>query len=183
MKSMTDVLQVTGGRNGYGAKLANIFSTEFIVETADGKNSYKQRFRKNMTKKEEPVIKACKDRYTRITFYPELARFGMQHFDSDIVALFTKRAYDIAGCNGDVKVYINGERIMIKSFQKYMDMYLKDSPQLPRIFEKVNDRWEVGITLSEGVFTQVSFVNSICTYKGGKHVGMILLKQLLLISV
>ena len=24
-----------GGRNGYGAKLANIFSTEFIVETAD----------------------------------------------------------------------------------------------------------------------------------------------------
>lgn len=27
--------KVTGGRNGYGAKLCNIFSTEFIVETAD----------------------------------------------------------------------------------------------------------------------------------------------------
>ena len=27
--------KTTGGRNGYGAKLANIFSTEFIVETAD----------------------------------------------------------------------------------------------------------------------------------------------------
>ena len=25
--------KVTGGRNGYGAKLCNIFSTEFIVET------------------------------------------------------------------------------------------------------------------------------------------------------
>ena len=25
--------KVTGGRNGYGAKLANIFSTEFTVET------------------------------------------------------------------------------------------------------------------------------------------------------
>ena len=24
-----------GGRNGYGAKLANIFSTQFTVETAD----------------------------------------------------------------------------------------------------------------------------------------------------
>ena len=34
--------QVTGGRNGYGAKLANIFSTEFIIETCDGKNLYKQ---------------------------------------------------------------------------------------------------------------------------------------------
>ena len=29
--------KVTGGRNGYGAKLANIFSTEFVVETCDGK--------------------------------------------------------------------------------------------------------------------------------------------------
>lgn len=29
--------KVTGGRNGYGAKLTNIFSTKFIVETADSK--------------------------------------------------------------------------------------------------------------------------------------------------
>ena len=37
-------LQVTGGRNGYGAKLANIFSTKFVVETCDGKRKlrYKQ---------------------------------------------------------------------------------------------------------------------------------------------
>jgi DNA topoisomerase-2 len=27
--------KVTGGRNGFGAKLANIFSTKFVVETAD----------------------------------------------------------------------------------------------------------------------------------------------------
>lgn len=35
-------MQVTGGRNGYGAKLANIFSTEFVIETCDGKTLYKQ---------------------------------------------------------------------------------------------------------------------------------------------
>lgn len=29
--------QVTGGRNGFGAKLCNIFSTRFEVETCDGK--------------------------------------------------------------------------------------------------------------------------------------------------
>ena len=36
--------KTTGGRNGYGAKLANIFSTEFIIETADGRRlkRYKQ---------------------------------------------------------------------------------------------------------------------------------------------
>ena len=30
--------KVTGGRNGYGAKLANIFSTKFIIHTADSSN-------------------------------------------------------------------------------------------------------------------------------------------------
>lgn len=31
--------KVTGGRNGYGAKLANIFSTKFVIHTADSSNS------------------------------------------------------------------------------------------------------------------------------------------------
>lgn len=36
--------KTTGGRNGFGAKLANIFSTEFVIETADGERQkkYKQ---------------------------------------------------------------------------------------------------------------------------------------------
>ena len=40
--------KTTGGRNGYGAKLANIFSTKFIVETGDhkSKKKYKQVFQK-----------------------------------------------------------------------------------------------------------------------------------------
>lgn len=36
-------VQVTGGRNGYGAKLANIFSTEFVIETCDGKRQRQYR--------------------------------------------------------------------------------------------------------------------------------------------
>lgn len=32
------IRKTTGGRNGYGAKLTNIFSKEFIVETADESN-------------------------------------------------------------------------------------------------------------------------------------------------
>jgi len=35
---------VTGGRNGYGAKLCNIFSTKFVVETQtnDNQKAFKQ---------------------------------------------------------------------------------------------------------------------------------------------
>ena len=48
--------KVTGGRNGYGAKLTNIFSTEFIVETVQGGQKYRQVFRDNMTVIQAPVI-------------------------------------------------------------------------------------------------------------------------------
>lgn len=75
-------LQITGGRNGYGAKLANIFSTKFSVETCDGKRQrrFLQTFTKNMSEKTVPKITACKpsDNWTCITFEPDLAKFDMQ---------------------------------------------------------------------------------------------------------
>ncbi len=64
-------LQTTGGRNGYGAKLANAYSREFVVETADGANTgkrYKQVFRDNMSVSDEPRITDCaaKDNWTKV---------------------------------------------------------------------------------------------------------------------
>lgn len=175
--------KVVGGRNGYGAKLCNIFSKEFIVETADKskKKKYKQIFRNNMSYKSEPVITSTvgKEEYTKITFIPDFERFGMgeEGLTSDIEALLKKRVYDLAGCVKNVKVYLNGERIMIRSFRQYVDMYLNtgtsahdERKNADIVHEVVNDRWEVILTHSEGQFEQVSFVNSICTYKGGTHV-------------
>ena len=50
--------KVTGGRNGYGAKLTNIFSKIFIIETADHETGkkYKQKFYENMLKFDPPEI-------------------------------------------------------------------------------------------------------------------------------
>jgi DNA gyrase/topoisomerase IV subunit B len=79
---LSSLLQITGGRNGYGAKLANIFSTKFSVETCDGKRQrrFLQTFTSNMSSKSEPKITACKatDNWTCITFQPDLAKFDMQ---------------------------------------------------------------------------------------------------------
>lgn len=75
-----DEKKVTGGRNGYGAKLCNIFSTSFTVETATKqyKKNFKQTWAANMTKTTEPRIKefAGTD-FTKITFSPDLAKFKM----------------------------------------------------------------------------------------------------------
>jgi DNA topoisomerase II len=79
--------KVTGGRNGYGAKLANIFSTKFVVETCDGKRKrrYKQVFKENMTTKGAPQINDCKatENWTCISFQPDLERFGMEDLEED----------------------------------------------------------------------------------------------------
>ncbi|AQK73821.1 DNA topoisomerase 2 [Zea mays] len=42
-----------------------------------------------------------------------------------------------------------------------------------RIYEQVNDRWEVCVSQSEGQFQQVSFVNRIATIRGGSHVDYV----------
>ncbi|KAJ9529194.1 hypothetical protein QJQ45_007900 [Haematococcus lacustris] len=171
--------KVTGGRNGYGAKLANIFSTEFILETCDGQRlkRYKQVFRTNMTKKDEPRITTCKagDNWTSVTFKPDLAKFGMEVLEEDSVALMRKRVYDMAGILGKTcKVYLNGERLGVKSFSEYVDLYLGPKEGgAARVYERVTDRWEMVVSPTDGQFQQVSFVNSICTIKGGTHVNYI----------
>jgi DNA topoisomerase-2 len=179
-----DEKKTTGGRNGYGAKLANIFSTKFIVECADTSNGkkFKQVFRNNMRSKDKPIIKDLtatekkRGDFVKISFSPDLEKFKMTSLDDDIVALFTKRAYDIAGsmarCEGKkLAVTVNGNKIAVKNFQDYLKKY-KDI-DLPVAYEDDGKRWEVGVGVSDGTFKQVSFVNSICTSKGGEHVNAI----------
>lgn len=52
------------------------------------------------------------------------------------------------------QVFLNGERLPIKNFMEYVDLYLPDKT-IPRVHEKVNDRWEVIVTAAPGQFQQV----------------------------
>ncbi|KPP67462.1 DNA topoisomerase 2-alpha-like, partial [Scleropages formosus] len=172
-----DQKKVTGGRNGYGAKLCNIFSTKFTVETScrDSKKSFKQTWYDNMGRAGDSKIKPFDgEEFTCITFQPDLSKFKMQSLDKDTVALMTRRAYDIAGSTKGVRVFLNGKKLPVNGFRSYVDLYLKDkvdelgSP-LTVVHDVVNERWEVCLTMSEKGFQQVSFVNSIATTKGGRH--------------
>eukprot|EP00931_Biecheleriopsis_adriatica_P072603 TRINITY_DN46_c1_g1_i1.p1 TRINITY_DN46_c1_g1~~TRINITY_DN46_c1_g1_i1.p1 ORF type:complete len:1267 (-),score=369.54 TRINITY_DN46_c1_g1_i1:40-3531(-) len=164
--------KVVGGRNGYGAKLANVFSTEFTVETCDGKNRFTQVYKNNMSVKGKPEVTPTKEKsFTCITFKPDLAKFGMVKLDDDMVSLMTKRVYDVAGSTVDkCAVHLNGEKLDVKNFRDYCDLYLLTRQGVPQIFEKCSDRWEICVSLTESGFNQVSFVNSICTIRGGTHV-------------
>ncbi len=182
-----DEKKLTGGRNGYGAKLANIYSTEFTVDTADKgtQQKYVQTWTDNMGKMSKAKItkNTKKEEYTRVTFKPDLKRFGMDSIDEDTVSLLKKRVYDLAGTTKDVKVVLNDERIKIKGFKQYVELYLSSAAEQASeeaggaaqakpsmIYETIGTRWEIAFAVSDGTFQHVSFANSIATIKGGSHV-------------
>ena len=189
--------KITGGKNGYGAKLTNIYSTYFKIETIDRhrKLKYEQEFKNNLDIKEKPVItKYKKEPYTQITFVPDYDKFGMETISQDMMALIKKRAYDIvATTNGKVEVSFNGEKISVKDFKSYMSLYIdknesssisvsesndtEDTSEDENVFvhQVINDRWMVGACLTPTFgCKQVSFVNGINTTRGGKHVDYII---------
>jgi DNA topoisomerase-2 len=175
--------RITGGKNGYGAKLANIYSTEFKVETVCFNNETKvgkkfiQVHSENMTKSTKPKVTTLKSKnpktYTFISFKPDLPRFGMTELTVDTAALFKKRVHDIAACCGSkVKVYLNDKLIKANTFKKYINMYY-DAGKV--IYEEVSDRWQIAMVyIPDDGFEQISYVNGISTMNGGKHVDYIM---------
>ncbi|KAJ7356666.1 DNA topoisomerase II [Mycena albidolilacea] len=187
-----DEKKLTGGRNGYGAKLANIYSHEFTIETADRKTEqkYKQTWTNNMgTCGKAKITKNGKgEEWTKITFRPDLKRFGMQSIDDDTASLLRKRVYDMAGTVKDVKVFLNDKRITnVKNFKQYVELYISSATKAANeaagdaaavekpalVYERISNRWEVGFAVSDGQFQHVAFANSISTTKGGTHVNLI----------
>ena len=173
-----DELKHVGGKNGYGAKLVNIFSKEFTIETVDSNSNQKfsMTFYDNKTRKTKPKITKYKLKpYTKITYIPDYSRFKSDGLTDDMLKIMLKRAYDLSACtNNTVNIYFNEDKLECKNFEKYMNMYIGSKTDKFRVHEVINDRWEIGVSLSESMnFEQISFVNGINTLKGGKHVDYI----------
>ncbi|KAH9511247.1 DNA topoisomerase 2-beta [Dermatophagoides farinae] len=101
-------------RAGLGAKLCNIFSTMFKIETSSKKyNSFfSQVWKNNMKTVEEIIIRPANDEdFTRVTFKPDLAKFNMTHLDEDIVYMFKCHAQRVSKSLKDCKVSFNGQDI------------------------------------------------------------------------
>lgn len=162
-----------GGRNGFGAKLTNVFSKHFAIEITDGTKKYTQIWSDNMEIVGKPKITKSSKAVCHIstTFFPDFPRFGMQKFDSDIISLMTRRVYDMSASLGKtVKIFLNGKRLDVKSPEEYFSLYIGNKGDTKRAFENASG-WDVGVACAED-FTAVSFVNSIVT-RGGTHMNLV----------
>ena len=172
--------KIVGGKNGFGFKLALIWSTTGSIETIDHVRGlkYSQTFKKNLDEICAPEITKCKTKpYTKVTFKPDYTRLGIPGLTKDMLALLRKRVFDIAAVTEKtLKVKYNSTLLPVKTFTQYVDMYIGSKEESKRVYEdSENGRWEYLVALSPThEFQQVSFVNGIYTSKGGKHVEYIL---------
>ena len=183
-----DDKKIVGGQHGLGVKLVNVWSVYACIETVDHKRGlkYVQEFKNNRSEICPPTITKVKSQkpYTKFTFKPDYVRFGMPNgLTSDMLSLLKKRAYDIAAVSDHsvkkVTLKYNDEILPVKNFQQYIDRYIgpKDIAGGTglRAYEAPDERWEYAVALSPThEFVAVSFVNGICTFKGGKHVEYIM---------
>ena len=174
--------KIVGGKNGFGFKLVLVWSTYGLIETVDHVRGlkYVQEFKTNLDEICPPKISKCTKAkpYTKIVFKPDYARLGIPGLSSDMISLMKKRIYDVSAVTDkSVKVKYGGDIIPIKNFEQYIDLYIGGKTVAPRVYENAGPRWEYAVAISPtDEFAHVSFVNGICTNKGGKHVDYILNK-------
>jgi DNA topoisomerase-2 len=184
--------KIVGGKNGYGSKAVNIFSTEFFIDIkchAEGKR-YRQTWHNNMSVCDKPIVRKCDPGASgnvRVEFVPDIKRFpGVsvdgQTLTSDMEAVLHTRVVELSAMlKGSVKVTWNKKPILVNSFDKFVRLFLRDGGLIA--YEQAGPRWDIAVApVSHLVSTpdekHMSFVNGIRTRKGGKHVEYITKKVL-----
>lgn len=173
-----DVKRTVGGKNGIGAKAANIFSKTFKVTTVCNGKKYVQTFSDNMKSKTKPKVTNVKSAdFTTIEYEPDLKAFGMKSLsENDTPVLIQKRSIDASAVtNKNVSVTFNKTKVSVKDFESYMNLYVGNKKDCPRVYTEISDRWAIGFALNPFPSSMhVSFVNGICTEDGGTHVNHVL---------
>lgn len=129
------------GLNGLGAKLTNIFSKEFRVQTADGKKSCDITWSNNMREHTEPVVKKCNTHGTTISFTLDLDRLDMNEVNLSMIRLFQKRCIDAAAANTGMIIDFKSDAVDGKldstwefnNFNEYINLYLTEEQRTNKI--------------------------------------------------
>ena len=181
----------SGGRNGIGAKATNFFSTRLSVETysvASG-TLFKQTFY-TAYEDGERVLKwkphsishpKRKSGFTKVTYQPDLKRFGLSAIPEHLIDVLRSKVWDICACTKPtLAVHLDGKKLPLKGFPHYVSLF-SSNPNLRIPLDSVVDKdknvvWNVGVLpidvdspseLQTGI--DVGFVNGLRCCKG-RHV-------------
>ena len=172
----TNIIRMGCGRNGYGAKLTNIYSKNYIVRVGDPKTGidgdsksgmeWEGHWVNNMesgtftpkpghfwdqqngwTLKGEPYTGPP---YVEVTFEFDLKRFQMDKMTPDVFALFNRYLIDF-GFTCKVPVSFNGVKYDLQNVQDYARLYWSDE-----IVDKAITHYEWGPGFDSKKFNSMS---------------------------
>lgn len=167
------------GQNGLGAKLVNVFSEWFRIETADGQKSFKCTWYNNMKRFDEPEIKKSSEHYTRTSFKIDFKYFDCNEFSTGFIRLIQKRCIDAAAGNPGLKIKFetdiaNGQlntEWCFNDFLEYASLYMTEYQRKNVIdsYTISNLRDRVLIVPSDdknSISTNICFINGAMCNKG-----------------
>lgn len=169
----------TAGRNGYGCKATNVFSTQFKVHTADPREGKQltQHFRNNMATIADAVVKPYKLKrgFTDIQFLLDWSRLG--GFTPDVADMVrTTVIYASACLTKEVTLVLNGKPLGVHHFRTFGAAFGTSAVAYDSV--KSDDGkmmlWEVtAVRPSDTQVKELGFVNSL-EVSEGTHMSLAL---------
>ena len=163
------------GRNGYGAKLCNIFSRTFSIAIIDSDRElrYDQTWEDNMKTRYSPDIEEDDGQNTvHVEYELDFDRFdGVDSYTDEVIAVFMSHAADAAyTCR--VPVYFNGYLIDYRGENDYITSLFSGAPYVSYIKGAKKKIPDIEIHVADTPYGGRihAFINGNETPQGGAHV-------------
>ncbi|ANA49359.1 DNA topoisomerase II large subunit [Salmonella phage vB_SnwM_CGG4-1] len=156
----------TGGQNGVGSSLTNIFSVMFKGTTSDGENELTVSCSNNS---DNVSWKSKKSSYkgTKVEFIPDFSHFEMNNFDDVYFDIMLDRLQTLAVVYPKIEFKFNNKKVD-SNFKKYSKQYDENAI----IIDEEN--YSLAIGNSPDGFRQMTYVNNIHTKNGGSHIDYVI---------
>ena len=170
------------GRNGYGVKLTNIFSTEFNLRVADPKRQllYTQKWSDGMQTREDPIIKRFDQvegldcGYTQILFNPDFQYFYQNsELNEWLPAMHNVMLYKAMGMSfaAQIETTFNGTKLDFRDIEKFFSCHLPMDPLRNQLkWESSDGKNAFMIADTPGKGTSAAYVNGTPVHEGN-HVN------------
>ncbi|HFG0931938.1 TPA: ATP-binding protein [Klebsiella pneumoniae] len=164
-----DAERKTGGMNGVGSSLTNIFSVLFTGATCDGKNEITVQCSNGMDSISWNKVPASKKEHVKaktgtvVSFIPDFVNFEVSNLTDVYSEITLDRLQTLAVIYPDVKFTFNGKKVD-GNFKKFAKQFGES------VVIQETDNVSMAFTNSEDGFRHLTYVNNLHTKNGGHHI-------------
>ncbi|AHY24965.1 DNA topoisomerase II large subunit [Pectobacterium bacteriophage PM2] len=168
-----DTERKTGGMNGVGSSLTNIFSVSFVGATCDGLNEIVVHCSNGMENKSWETVPASKKTHvtsktgTIVSFIPDFTHFETNSLTDIYLDITLDRLQTLAVVYPDIEFKFQNKKVD-GNFKKFAKQFGEHN-----IIQET-DTVSIAFTNSPDGFRHLTYVNNIHTKNGGHHIECVM---------